>query len=414
MESPALPRKRLKELLMLFRKLIRFCVSTTMGAGDSPLFKPNLCHHQRLGNHGYMGHMAGICFRVYMNWELEILVVRALLGLRRRLTRAEEIDVLHEEYQVKPSKANFKGMPKWRHMILALTQPQHLHHRTVAAILDYSTRSVESRSQPPTRSLLLDCPACGKPKEVAHMQLVNHSKWCSLLCSSCHTVRVARSWLCRCGISWHTCAEHAKQGYNCRAKPLKGKAQKALAASHYTLSMYRKHLLHKHKPWGKFGRTDTTELILPIMDIAAPDGAGAPLHASSSAGAGRGEVGTSGSLDEINMSSSSRGEIKVVRGIGETCRRQHQAIVTTAEEADNIIQLARREDIGKEPIKRLGPSQAQAVVKRRKQNTGQGTKRHRLEKYPHLSAHAPVPFDHLVHKMPKLAAKFGRYNNDNG
>jgi len=150
------------------------------------------------------------------------------------------------------------------------------------------------------------------------------------------------------------------------------------------------------------------------MDIAAPDGAGAPLHASASAGAGRGEVGTSGSLDEINISSSSRGEIKVVRGIGETCRRQHQAIVTTAEEADNIIQLARREDIGKEPIKRLGPSQAQAVVKRRKQNTGQGTKRHRLEKYPHLSAHAPVPFDHLVHKMPKLAAKFGRYNNDNG
>ncbi len=78
----------------------------------------------------------------------------------------------------------------------------------------------EEACDAPTRIhfFFLACHICKNARNVAQRNLVHKGRWANIACSFCCLSRKASKWLCECGIPWHTCIQHRREGFACAHK----------------------------------------------------------------------------------------------------------------------------------------------------------------------------------------------------
>ena len=61
----------------------------------------------------------------------------------------------------------------------------------------------------------ISCPACLTPRPARAINMLIRGVWNNVSCKHCLINRRSNTWLCPCGLAWHTCANHASTGFSC-------------------------------------------------------------------------------------------------------------------------------------------------------------------------------------------------------
>ena len=212
----SLSRSGLRPLLGKFKNSIRKICEVTLTIGELQMWKLNLASTSRLNDIGLLGHHASVGFNIHLEDKESTKLLFAVLSLRTQVKLAVKDAIRLQNYKVKPVKLKLhaRGIPPWRNLRLAEASSNVEITLTAEAMQHKLDRARLPALGPRTQTaqykgFTLKCAACKLPKTIKNRALVTNNGWAALKCSHCHKTRVAKAWLCACGIPWYSCSVHA-------------------------------------------------------------------------------------------------------------------------------------------------------------------------------------------------------------
>ena len=211
----ARPSMTTRQLIDLFKKLVRFILETCSDEVDANLFRTSHVNGIRLRAVAIHHAMPSVnCVPIWSN-ETAFIITRAILKQKGRMTKAMMKDHENGILELPWSNMNLKGVPSFRSIISfgpVLALQSHINNRCT---VDPSPIVHNN----PELSDYFACPKCHSFRNIERCSLLVSSGWRHILCFNCRATSRSMTWKCICDVPWHTCIEHSSRIRVSEAEP---------------------------------------------------------------------------------------------------------------------------------------------------------------------------------------------------
>ena len=205
-DNMARPAMTTRQLLVLFKALIRFILDTCGNELDAHFFQTSHASGTRLRALGIHHAMPSLNCMPAWSSSIAHLITQAVLRQKGRMTRAMIKSHADGCLELPWTNLTTKGIPAWRTVIAQgpfLSLQNDLALEGHNAFLPTLNRDSEF-------AFLFACPKCTCTRSVEKCSLLVRSGWGHILCKACHITTRSMTWRCVCGVPWHACTVHSQ------------------------------------------------------------------------------------------------------------------------------------------------------------------------------------------------------------
>ena len=201
----ARPAMTIRQQLVSFKGIIRFILETCSNSIDATLFRTSHVNGTRLRTLAIQHAMPSVNFIPVWCNDVAYLITQAVLRQKGKMTKA--MVKAHEQGTLEIAWSNFnvKGTPSWR----AATSQGPLYVLRNPPSDQHTGSALPPEFSPSNLCDLFSCPKCNATRSVEGCSLLVRSGWGHILCITCRITSRSFTWLCACGVPWHSCSIHA-------------------------------------------------------------------------------------------------------------------------------------------------------------------------------------------------------------
>lgn len=201
----AKPASTARQLLILFKAMVKFVIETCADEIDANFFRASNTNGTRLRTIAIHHAVPSInCIPIWNN-EIAYIITVSMLRQKCRMTRTLVQSHAAGTLELQWTSLSLKGTPAWR--ASSAQGPTFTLHRSI--------RSNNVLQQPllanivPEFSSTFSCPKCMCSRDISKCSLLVRSGWGHILCLTCRLTSRSMTWHCFCGVPWHTCPVHS-------------------------------------------------------------------------------------------------------------------------------------------------------------------------------------------------------------
>ena len=216
----------------MFQQAVRAIGKYTMSTEDAKVLKPSTHKKPRLHSLGILTHMAMIRAKVLVKKEVQKDVALHILRSQNKQSTKMAKEILEQKRLVMVSRFANARRTTWSSTIKKKEGGIFRHEDETAdlEVLPSGAANLQPRRNAglqaeggKVKMAWFSCGVCSNKVRAERKAFQLNTLGAKSWCDKCHKNRMAKEWLCDCGMLWYKCEKHARSSD--KAKKEEGKAK---------------------------------------------------------------------------------------------------------------------------------------------------------------------------------------------